>query len=137
MSAPSEAATVPYEDLPELDPLEIWRRVQSTMRLISTLANEQVYTGSHYYRCAPHSTELACGDVARITARECRELEELRESHQQCELDEAYDLSMDTEALLIALHCMAAYCSNPLRSGVDFHTNEVIDADVQAASWPP
>ena len=23
---------------------------------------------------------------------------------------------------------MAAYCSNPLRSGVDFHTNEVIDA---------
>ena len=37
-------------------------------------------------------------------------------------------MSAGTEALLIALHVMAAYCSNPLRSGVDFHTNEVIDA---------
>lgn len=126
MSATSEVATMPDKEV--LHPLVIWSRVQSTMRLISTMCSTQAYSMNHHYTCAPHSIVSACDDVARIARRENEELYELRHSHRQCPVWDAEELCLDTEAFLVAVHVMATHLSNPGNLGMEFSSTEILDA---------
>lgn len=126
MTAASEVATTPDKEV--LDPLVIWFRVQSTMRLLSTMCSTQAYSMNHHYTCAPHSIVSACDDVARIAQRENEELYELRHSHRQCPLADAEELCMDTEAFLVAVHVMATHLSNPGNLRMEFSPTEILDA---------
>ena len=105
-----------------MDAVEVYYRVQETLRPLMTLCSTADYIWHPTIRTKAHSPERACRDVARICKASHALLLEFELSRSDCPVSDARDLLWWCQSVCVALNMLALGASHGFRGDVNDHS---------------